>query len=105
MVFAASGLGGFGDDYFGEGLVMWVTGDNAGASHRIRSFVASGGVFALLVPVANNIQAGDTFSVIAGCRKRRSEDCRTKFNNVLNFQGEPDLPGGDAVLRLPGGGA
>ncbi len=47
-----------------------------------------------------DIQVGDTFDVIAGCRKRLTEDCKVKFNNVLNFQGEPHLPGIDRLTAM-----
>jgi len=38
---------------------------------------------------------------VAGCRKRLDEDCRLKFDNVLNFQGEPHRPTVDAITETP----
>jgi uncharacterized phage protein (TIGR02218 family) len=38
--------------------------------------------------------------LVAGCDKRL-ETCRLKFNNILNFQGFPDLPGEDWVVAVP----
>lgn len=85
-------------DYFGEGIVTWLTGDNAaGRPHKVREF--SGGVFTLSLPTVLNIQVGDTFEAVAGCRKRLIEDCKTKFVNVLNFQGEPHRPTIDDLTR------
>jgi uncharacterized phage protein (TIGR02218 family) len=55
-------------------------------------------VFTLSLPMLSAISAGHTFSVIAGCQKRL-EDCRDKFSNVLNFQGEPHLPGIDQLTQ------
>ena len=52
----------------------------------------------LAMPAA--VQVGDTFSIVAGCRKRL-EDCRDKFDNVLNFRGEPHRPGVDALTAAP----
>lgn len=87
-------------DYFGEGIVTWLTGDNAaGRPHKVREF--SGGVFTLSLPTVLNIQVGDTFEAVAGCRKRLIEDCKTKFANVLNFQGEPHRPTVDDLTRQP----
>lgn len=86
------------DDYFGEGLVTWLTGDNAGVTQKVRTFT-TGGNFVLSLPMVLDIQVGDTFSAVAGCRKRLMEDCKTKFNNVLNFQGEPHRPTPDELLR------
>ena len=83
-------------DYFGEGLAVWLTGNNAGLTSKIRTFAA--GVFTLVLPVTFTIQVGDTFTGIAGCRKRLEEDCRDKFDNVLNFQGEPHRPTIDEIV-------
>jgi uncharacterized phage protein (TIGR02218 family) len=87
-------------DYFGEGIVTWLTGDNAaGRAHKVRTFEA--GVFTLSLPTVLPIQVGDTFTAVAGCRKRLMEDCKTKFNNVLNFQGEPHRPTVDTLTKAP----
>jgi uncharacterized phage protein (TIGR02218 family) len=77
-------------DYFGEGIVTFTTGANAGTRHKVRSF--AGGVFTLTLPAVLPVAVGDTFTAVAGCRKRLAEDCRDKFGNVLNFQGEPHRP-------------
>jgi uncharacterized phage protein (TIGR02218 family) len=76
-------------DYFGEGELTWLTGNNAGISAKVASYAANG-TFTLALPMFSAVQVGDTYSAIAGCRKRREEDCRDKFDNVLNFYGEPD---------------
>lgn len=83
-------------DYFGEGLVTWTSGDNDGVTQKIRSFAS--GVFTFVLPMVEDIQIGDTFTAIAGCRKRL-EDCRDKFDNVLNFQGEPHRPLTDDLTK------
>jgi len=46
------------------------------------------------------VQAGDVIRVEAGCDKR-FETCRLKFNNLLNFQGFPDIPEEDWVAIQP----
>lgn len=83
-------------DYFGEGKVTWLTGDNQGITVKVREF--SAGVFTLTLPVVFDIQVGDTLTAVAGCRKRLIEDCKTKFNNVVNFQGEPHRPTTDTLV-------
>jgi uncharacterized phage protein (TIGR02218 family) len=85
--------------YFAEGIFTFTGGANAGYSQKVKAF--SSGVFTLSLPMPFDIVAGDTYSVIAGCRKRLAEDCAAKFSNVLNFQGEPHLPGQDAITRAP----
>lgn len=88
-------------DYFGAGVVTWLTGANAGLRMEVRDF-AAGGAFTLVLPMPYTVAVGDTFSVVPGCRKRRTEDCKTKFNNVVNFRGFPDLPLNDRVLGAAG---
>lgn len=86
-------------DYFGEGIVTWDTGDNAGVSQKVRTF--AGGVFTLVLPMILDVQIGDTFTAVAGCRKRLMEDCKDKFTNVLNFRGEPHRPMIDDLTGTP----
>lgn len=88
------------EDYFGEGEVQWLTGDNAGASRKVKTYAANG-TFTMALPLFYDIQVGDTGIAIAGCRKRREEDCRDKFDNVLNFGGEPDRKGSDDLTKTP----
>ena len=59
------------------------------------------GQLVLALPMGKSIQVGDGFKVIAGCDKTR-ETCRTKFSNILNFRGEPDVPGIDQLLMTAG---
>ena len=93
MVFADSSRAE-ADDWFVEGVLTFTGGANAGTSHKVRLF--SAGQFTLTLPATFNPAIGDTYSVIAGCQ-RRLEDCRDKFDNVVNFQGEPHLPGIDEL--------
>jgi uncharacterized phage protein (TIGR02218 family) len=94
QIFTASGAGQ-ASDYFGEGIVTWLTGNNAGVAQKVRTF--SGGVFTLVLPMVLPIQVGDTFTALRGCRKRLS-DCVARANAV-NFQGEPHRPTLDDVTR------
>lgn len=87
-------------DYFGEGILTWTSGPSINLIQKVKTH-NTGGVLTLSLPMFQNVQVGHTFSIVAGCRKRLAEDCVTKFSNVLNFQGEPHLPGVDAVTRPP----
>ena len=99
QVFTASALTQAAD-YFVEGTVKFTSGNNDGYTQKCKSFT-SGKVFTLSLPMPYAIQIGDTFSAIAGCQKRLTEDCGTKFSNVVNFGGEPHLPGIDALTASP----
>jgi uncharacterized phage protein (TIGR02218 family) len=86
--------------WFAEGVITFNTGLCAGYGQKIKAF-AAGGQFTVSLPMPFNVAVGDEYTVVAGCQKRL-EDCRDKFDNVLNFQGEPHVPGMDAISK-PGG--
>ena len=46
------------------------------------------------------IQAGDRFWYYPGC-DLLATTCDRKFNNILNFRGEPDMPGMNKMLSYP----
>jgi len=87
------------DDYFGEGILTWTGGLNTGLSQKVKLYASD--TFTLSLPMIFDVQIGDTYSVIAGCRKRLDEDCFSKFDNVLNFQGEPHRPTVDDLTSSP----
>lgn len=78
------------NDYFAEGFLTWQTGDNAGDKHRVRSDDGAGSIV-IHISAFDEIQIGDTFEVVSGCRLRITEDCKTKFDNVNRFGGFPFL--------------
>lgn len=57
----------------------------------------------LFLSMPYHIEVGATVTVVAGCDHSRLR-CLTRFDNVLNFQGEPDAPISDDIIRGPGGG-
>jgi uncharacterized phage protein (TIGR02218 family) len=85
-------------DYFAEGILTFTSGECAGLSQKVKAH-AGGGVFTLSLPMTPAVSVGDAYTITAGCRKRFAEDCIGKFNNVLNFQGEPYIPGTDALSQ------
>jgi uncharacterized phage protein (TIGR02218 family) len=80
-----------GTNYFAGGIVTWVTGNNAGRSMEIKSNDNVLAQVILVSPMYLPIQAGDTYTAIPGCMKS-IDVCATKFNNVVNFRGEPFVP-------------
>lgn len=89
-------------DYYGDGEITSLDGANLGYSRKIKSFAA--GVVTLALEFPYVVAPGDTFTLIAGCRKRFTEDCKTKFANGVNFGGEKDVPGADLITADPPAG-
>lgn len=86
-------------DYFGWGTVQFTSGPNAGLSPiKVRDF-ASGGVFTLYDPPYYPLGIGDAYIAIPGCRKRM-EDCRDKYSNILRFGGFPWVPVGSTYRKV-----
>jgi len=48
-----------------------------------------------------DIAIGDSFEIQAGCDKT-FETCINRFNNAINFRGEPHMPGQDEILKTAG---
>lgn len=106
-VTAAAGRRGFtatgaarGADWYAEGIVTWSTGANAGRRGKVKAY-SGAAAFELVEDAPHAIAVGDTLIAVAGCHGRLAEDCRDRFDNVINFQAEPHLPGMDALLTTP----
>ncbi|MCC8483819.1 MAG: DUF2163 domain-containing protein [Rickettsia endosymbiont of Labidopullus appendiculatus] len=82
-------------DWFTSGYVHWLTGANIGLEMEVKNF-AVGGQVTLVLPMPFIIEQADQFIIYAGCDKS-SKTCIEKFNNIINFRGEPDLPGMDRL--------
>lgn len=95
-------LAGFAPAWFARGRLDVLSGEAKGLWGPIRSDrdVDEGREIELWAPLRAAIRPGDHVRLQAGCDKRM-ETCRFKFNNLLNFQGFPDLPGEDWVMAVP----
>lgn len=87
------------DSFFDWGTVTWLTGKNKGLSMDVRDSYKGSGFVRLMLPMPHYTEVGDQFQIVAGCDKRR-ETCAARFNNILNFRGEPDLPGTDQYFKI-----
>ena len=83
--------------YFNHGKITFLSGANEGLSMEVKDFRAGGNI-TLVLPMPNAVTVGDNFSMYAGCDKS-FELCVNKFNNAVNFRGEPHVPGLDRVLE------
>jgi uncharacterized phage protein (TIGR02218 family) len=85
--------------YYDDGDITGVAGANAGIVREIKAHT-TGGVLTLHQALPFAVVASDTFNVAPGCRKRKIEDCKTRWNNIVNFRGFAELPGLDALLKV-----
>ncbi|SLN46197.1 hypothetical protein ROA7450_02266 [Roseovarius albus] len=100
--FRFAALEGYAAEWFQFGVLRVLSGKAEGLSGLIKrdSEDAKGRLIELWHPLRAEIRPGDLLRLIAGCDKR-SETCRKKFDNYLNFQGFPDIPGDDWSVTDP----
>ncbi|WP_426267865.1 DUF2163 domain-containing protein [Sphingomonas sp. LHG3443-2] len=87
------------NEEFALGRLRWISGANCGTEQIIIS--ADGAKLRLQDAPQFLVKAGDQAVVRQGCDGRRAT-CSERFSNILNFRGEPDLPGSEILLRFPG---
>ena len=85
-------------DAFAYGRVRALSGAAVGLE---RAIVASVAGQVTLEALLDGAVPSDRIELTEGCDKRFAT-CRDRFANALNFQGEPHVPGGDAVTRYAG---
>lgn len=78
-------------DYFAAGTIEITSGDNAGLRPKEIKAYAADGTITIYESFHYPLAVGDTYTLIPGCRKRL-EDCRDKWNNVVNFGGFSFVP-------------
>lgn len=86
-----------GASTFVGGTVRWTAGMNRGRTMEIIDF--SGQTITLFEGMAYEINAGDTFVIAQGCDKQAAT-CKL-YDNIINFRGEPFVPGQDEFMRYP----
>ena len=95
-------LPGFDPEFFIRGRLDVIDGPAAGLFGLIKHDRQRGKrrVIELWEPIRGDVSQGVMIRLTAGCNKQM-ETCRLKFNNLVNFQGFPDLPGEDWVVAVP----
>ena len=84
---------------YGEGRLRWFEGANCGLESAILDSDGVGVTLRAAPPFA--VEPGTLVEVSEGCDKRMAT-CAARFNNAVNFRGEPYLPGMDLLTRYPG---
>lgn len=93
---------GFEPEWFTRGVLRILSGPAEGLWGAIKRDLshADKREITLWEPLRAVINPGDQIRLEAGCDKR-FETCRLKFNNLLNYQGFPDIPGEDWMVAVP----
>lgn len=101
-VFRWADLDGFEPGWFARGRLEVLSGAAAGLWGAIKRdrLDAGGRAVELWQPLFAGPAIGDRVRLAAGCDKR-FETCRLKFDNLMNYQGFPDIPGEDWMLAVP----
>ena len=81
---------------FTHGRLSFTSGANMGLAFEVKSHAA--GQIKLMLPPPYPVEVGNTYSLTQGCDKRFNT-CITRFNNAVNFRGEPHLIGLDRLLE------
>lgn len=96
--FTASGISTEAGFYDG-GVVAFTSGACVGLKMEVKVHAADPSL-TLFVPMPRAIAVGDTFTVYPGC-DRSAATCQSRFDNLVNFRGEPFVPGQDRALEYP----
>lgn len=86
-------------DYFAYGTLQLTSGANAGLKPIEVKRHEADGTIEVFEPFYYLPVAGDTYTLIPGCRKRL-EDCRDKWNNVINFGGFSNVPSSSQYAQV-----
>ncbi|MXP26875.1 DUF2163 domain-containing protein [Altererythrobacter indicus] len=81
-----------------SGSLRWLDGPHAGLQMEVVEADATG--LMLDKALSRELQPGMRALLREGC-DHRLETCHIRFANAANFQGEPFLPGNDAITRYP----
>jgi hypothetical protein len=88
------------DDWFNGGAAIFETGLNTGIVAEIRDWDATTNLLTVFLPLPFSVFNGTKIRLYPGCDKRLAT-CVARFDNVLNFRGEPFVPGQDELTNYP----
>lgn len=85
--------------WFTNGVITWLTGQNAGFSMEINGWDAT--TLSLFENMPYPIAPGDTFTIVPGCDQTTGPNGCQKYNNIDNYRGEPFIPGQNQIMIYP----
>jgi uncharacterized phage protein (TIGR02218 family) len=87
-------------DYYTYGSITGTSGANDGLSREIKrhTHVGTTAALELMEEFPFDVQVGDGFDLVRGCRRRLS-DCQA-FSNAVNFRAEPRITGTDELKKI-----
>jgi uncharacterized phage protein (TIGR02218 family) len=83
------------DLYYNHGVIRFLSGEKKGIVLDVKSFKDQ--VVELVLRPIIKLNVGDEYEITAGCDKQLST-CIKKFNNAINFRGEPYIS--DVIQNL-----
>lgn len=89
------------ENFFTWGVIKFLTGTNAGFAVEILNYNNTTKILTTALPIPFKTLEGDIFQLQVGCDKRR-KTCITKFDNMLQFRGHPDVPGQGQYFKVAG---
>lgn len=84
-------------DYFSNGSIKIINGKNKDMITEIKKSDGEQLILKFKFPFEINI--GDKFELTVGCDKEFNT-CISKFNNAINFRGEPNLPRSKKLFKI-----
>lgn len=83
------------DAAWNYGLIRFTSGANNGLVFEVAKTLQSDKSVFTYLPIPFLVVPGDTGTIWPGCDKQLITGCLNKYNNVINFQGEPYNPSSD----------
>lgn len=93
------------DGFFDEGIITFLDGPAAGIRREIKAYINTGlgsppvgGLFVTKTSVPYDV-TGAAYTMTEGC-PRTWAACTERFNNAVNYRGEPWLRGNDVLIAV-----
>lgn len=93
------------DDWFTWGVLRFLDGKNRSRGVEVLTYNGTTGTFRLMLPALHAPAVGDHVAAHVGCDKTRGAGGCLRFGNILNYRGEPEVPGTDQYFKVGGTGA